>query len=308
MATFTSQHPDLIDPNLKRVFFQEYMMEPERFSEVFTVESSNKAWEDAMKVSGLGALATKAEGEPISYSDPVSGAVKRVVHSTYALGFRVTMEMRQDDQFGIMSRMPSDLGFSTRAHREQLAWSVLNNGGTSTTGTLDGLALFSTAHPYLKSQGTDSDTVQANDLSPAVSLSVAGLESIKQTARTVRDESGRFTPQRGELKHLIIPPALEDEAQRLLESEFEPYTSDNQINTMKSSRSGMAPKVVPYLTDAETWFVAADKRNHGLKFYNRIEPETDQGMDFDTRDQKFVTFYRASACARDWRGIYRSAP
>jgi hypothetical protein len=307
MASFTSQHPDLLESLQKRIFFNEYMQEPESFGEVFNVEKSTRAFEDAMKVSGLGSFALKAEGSPVGYDDPVSGPRKRVIHSTFALGGRQTMEMIEDDQFNIMSKMPADLARSARDHRENLAWGVVNNGGTSTTGTLDGLALFSTAHPYLKSQGTSSSATQSNDLTPAVALSVSGIESVMNLATLVRDESGRFTPIKARLKYLIVPPGLQFEAARLLESEYEPFTSDNQINTMKSSRTGVQVKVVPYLTSSTNWFMATDKREHSLTFYSRKPVTTDSGRDFQTKDTMFDAHYRASACARDWRGVYRSA-
>lgn len=305
MSAFTAQFPDLVDPYPKEIFFREYDQQEELFSKFFNVRKSTKAYEDAVKVSGLGALTLKPEGTPMNYDDPVQGNRKRVVHSTYGLGFRITMEMRDDDQFDIMSKMPSELAHSTRDHRENLAWNVINNGGSGTSG-LDDLSLFSTAHTYLKSQGTSSSSTQSNDLSPAVALSVAGMESIRTLALTLRDESGRFTPIQGKLKWLLVPPALEHEANRILQSQYEPFTSDNQINTMATSLTGMQKMVVQYLSSSTVWYIATDKGSHSLQFFERMEPTTDSGRDFQTKDSMYDVCWRGSVIHRDWRGIWRS--
>ncbi len=298
MATFTTTLPELLERRVRKVYFQEYMMQPELYTQVFNVIPSSKAYEDEVKVSGLGSLRQKPEGTGISYDDPVQSARRRQVHAVFALGFRVTMEMAMNDQFGIIDRMSSELALATRDHQENLAWSIFNNA-FATNGGFDNLPLCSTAHLLLKSTSTYS-----NMLSPAVALSVTGLEALMIRAKRMVDDSNRFTPI--QLSKLIVPPDLEFEAQRLLESEYEPFTADNQINTMKSSRTGVSVFCVPYLTDADNWFLTAKK--HDLKWYKRMGVETSMGKDSQTKDTLHDAMYYASVGWGDFRGIFGSNP
>ncbi|GAG95157.1 unnamed protein product, partial [marine sediment metagenome] len=132
-------------------------------TELFDTRTSNKAYEDRMRVAGLGRLALKPEGTPVAFDDPVQGARTRVVHQTYALGFRVTMEMYQDELFGIIEKMPADLGDSARDHQERLAWDLINDGNLGARHTvLDdqtaGAPLFAATHIALKSGDTQTNT------------------------------------------------------------------------------------------------------------------------------------------------------
>ena len=121
MATYSANFPELLEKRLREVYFNRYNMEPKRYPQVFNVKKSSNAFEDAIKVSGLGTLTVKPEGQPIGYDDPVQGTRKRTVHTTYALGFRVTMEMQMDDLYGIIEQMPRDLADATIDHQENLA-------------------------------------------------------------------------------------------------------------------------------------------------------------------------------------------
>jgi len=298
MATYSANFPELLEKRLREVYFNRYMMQPKLYTQVFNVRTSTTAYEDAIKVSGLGSLTRKPEGQPIGYDDPVQGTRKRTVHTTYALGFRVTMEMMEDDLYGIIEQMPQDLADATTDHQENLAWGVFNDAfdGNTYTG-LEGDELCQTAHALLKSSSTYD-----NELSPAVALSVAGLESIFTLADTLVNESGRYTPVK--LSKLIIPPALRFDAQRLLETEYEPGTNENQINPMKSSRTGVSVLMSPYLTDTDAYFVVAEKSQHSLQWFNKKKVTFDRNKDAHTKDALFDVMYRAHVTFDDWRGVW----
>ena len=273
-----------------------------QFTRVFNVLKSNKAHEDVIDASGMGSLAVKNEGTPIGYDDPVQGARKRVTHTVYALGFRVTMEMQDDDQYNIISRMPKDLANATRDHQENLAWGVFNTGFVATTHVgLDGLALFSTAHPSLKAGAN-----QSNMLSPGVALSQTGIETLITRARLMKDHSDRFTPVT--VSTLIIHPNDDHEAHRLLETDKEPHTADNTVNAIRSSRTGISPISVPYLTDTDAWFMVAKKSQHSVIWYRRKGITFSRSKDAHTKDSLFDVMYRSSVTFDDWRGIWGSAP
>lgn len=303
MATTTAQFPESIDPRMARLFFNEYSLIDRLYSQVFNVTPSTKAFEEDFKVAGFGGFRLKPEGSPVSYDDPVEGSRRRIVHQVFALGFRITMEMLDDDQHSVMSKMPEDLGRSGRDHQERLAWDLFNDAFAGNRHTnVDAIAMCANNQPLLKAGGTVS-----NELIPGVALSVAGLESIRVLADTTVDESNRFIPLT-DLKTLLIHPAERSNAEVILQTEFRPGTSDNDINTMSSSRSGLAPFHVPFLTDTDAWFVLSSKRNHTIEYLERKSMDFGRSGDAETRDRKWDAIYRASIRVGTRHGIWGSQP
>ena len=298
MATFTLQHPELLDDREKEIFFKRYAMREEMYTKIARMRRSTKAYEQAMRVRGLGTFTLKPEGAPIGYTDPISGPVVRTVHSTYARGFRVTEEMLDDDQWDIIEKQPADLSDSAKDHRENLFWGSINNAFTTFTG-LDGLSLINTAHTRLDGSATDS-----NQLSPGLALSVGALQAITTMAETTQTEEGRFTliPQ----KWLVHHPNLSHKAKELLKSQFNPETSDNAINTVATTETGLMSFSVPYLADQDDWFVFADSENHSVTWFDRKDLTFDSSTDPATKDRLYDARYRAHVAARDWRGVWGS--
>ena len=304
MATFTSTAPDLLEPWVTSIFFNTYSQLEELLGKVFNVKTSTKAFEDSFAVSNLGAFMLKPEGTPINYDDPVQSGRKRTVHSTWALGFRVTMEMMDDDQHSIISRMPESLGRSARHTREVQAWNRLGNAFTgAATGIPEGdgitRSLCNTGHIRLKDLGTSS-----NQASPGVAFSVSGLEDAITNFRLTQDDAGlriNLMP-----KQIVHHPNDEFVVMQVLDSQQEPYTADNQINTM--SRMGLTSVSVPYFTDTDNWFLLAEKSQHSLCFYERKKLEFARNKDAQTKDALFDGLMRFSVTHDDWRGVYGSAP
>jgi hypothetical protein len=300
MATFTGLLPELLEAREKDIFFKQFTMQDKKYDQLFETRSSNKAYEDRMRVAGLGRLATKPEGTPVAFDDPVQGTRSRVVHQTYALGFRVTREMQQDELFGIINQMPADLGDSARDHMERLNWDVINDGFDGNRHTvLQGDTLFSATHTALK-----SGDVQSNLLAPAVALSVTGLESIMTLIDTTLSEEGRFIDLSQAI--LLHHPTNQHRAYELLETEFKVDSADNNRSTVVASRSGLTPLSVPYLTNTDGWSVHSAKGQNSLKYNDRQELRFESADDADTFDQKFYASYRGSPQADEWRGNYGS--
>ena len=301
MATFTSNHPELLETRDKMIFFKQYTAQPQVYPQLFESKASTKAFEDRMRVAGLGRFSLKPEGTPVAFSDPISGPRRRTVHSTYALGYRVTKEAVADDQWATLNKMPSDLGDSANDHRERVAWALVNDGFAGATFTgLDGVALFSTAHVSLRTEST----VLTNILSPAVALSVSGLEAVMTMSRTTDSEEGRFV-QLGQ-RLLVIHPALEHTAYTLLESQFKPGSADNDVSTVVSTRSGLKPVLTPYKSSTTNWSVHDAPGKNTLQWNNREDVSFDQSRDAVTFDMLHFSSYRASVMFSDWRGNFGS--
>jgi hypothetical protein len=307
MATFTAQHPELLEKDTKDIFFKSFKQIPQCYIQLFATQKSTKAYEDRMRVAALGTYAVKPEGTPVGFDDPVSAPKVRTVHTMFALGFRVTEEMMDDDQHGIIRQMPADLGDSARDHQERLAWGLMNDAyvGGIYTGLHDGVSakpLFSATHANVK-----TGTTQSNLLAPAIALSVAGIEAIMTRASTTLSDEDRYINPAQQL--LLFHPNLQHQAYVLLQTEYRPGTSDNDRSTVVSSRSGLKPVVpngVPYLTSLTGWSVHAPKGSNGLVYNDRRSLRYDRAKDADTFDQKFYGSYRASVMINEWRGNWGS--
>ena len=276
------------------------------YTQLCDVQSSSRAYEDVWDVSTIGNFVLKAEGAPISYDSPVQGNRKRTAHLTYALGVRVTKEMRDDELHGTIEKTIRSLPRSARHHQEvlgHLPWNDAFTGASFTT--LDRQPLCSAAHTQLKTGATWS-----NILSPGADLTQTALEDITTLARLQEDDSGRplyFKPNK-----LVCATFNELNAQRILETEYEVGTANNSINPISKSRTGARVIGSPYLgtpgaTSERRWFYC-DDRADGVRFWMREEMVQDQTGDFDTKDMKVSGLYRASVDVYRAEGIFGSAP
>jgi hypothetical protein len=276
------------------------------YRQVLRIKAVTQGHDDAFRVSGLGTFVLKPEGTPVSFDDPVQGIRRRVIISTFALGYRTTMEAEEDEQFDILDQFPADLGDAGKDHQENLGASVFNDAFAGATFTgLDALSLVNTLHTILKPRDPAANT-QSNQLAPGVALSVTGLEDALTNLRTTQDENGRQIGASLRPRTLLVPPELAFEAQRLMDSTLEPGTSENQINTVSSSNTGMSTVVWPHLTDGDAWFILVEQGKVGTVWLNRKEMQFSPGQDNITFDRLFTSHYRAQIAVREWRGIVGS--
>ena len=112
MATFRGLLPETLEPFVSKIFFQEFNQAKLLYPEIFNNKPTGLAFVDEFSVAGLGRFAQKPEGTPAAFSDPVQGDRRRTIVLTFALGFRVTMEMQEDEQHGIIAKMPADLAMA----------------------------------------------------------------------------------------------------------------------------------------------------------------------------------------------------
>lgn len=302
MATLSPQFFELLEAREMDVSFKSFEAQPSLKDRVFFTQKSTKAYEDRIRIARLGTFAMKPEGTPISYDDPAQGARARTVHQTFGLGWRATEEMMADDQFSVMDQMSGDLGESAADHRERLAWGLVNDGFSGTTYTgLEGDILFTTTHTILKGNATVN---RSNVLNPAVALSQTGLEAMMNAWSVAQSDEGRYIRIMPSV--LVVPPALQQTAYVLLNTEYKPGSSDNDRNTVISSRSGLEPLTVPYLSSTTNWFVFSAPHKEGLVWNDRMPLTFARNQDSETFDQKFSARYRASVMFSEWRRSYAS--
>jgi len=276
--------------------YDEYSVE---YTSLFDKFSSSKAWEEDVGISSFGLAVQKGEGAPISYDSEQQAFVTRYQHVVYALGFIITREMMEDDQYDVVGqRKAQGLAFSHRQTKEIVGANVYNRAFSGSYLGGDGVSMISASHPNIAG-GT-----QSNIIATAADLSEASLE------QACIDIAG-FTNDRGLLiavrpESLIIPRQLMFEAKRILASDGRVGTDLNDLNALKTM--GIVPKIVTnhYLTDTDAWFIRTNVK-HGLKYFERRADAFEMDNDFDTENAKFKATGRYSFGWTDWRGIYGSA-
>ena len=297
--------PEVYEARTAQLIFKEYNAEPLYYPQLLNVVPSNKAYEDWFEVTGLGTFRLKPEGTPITYDVPVQGPRRRVVHSTFALGFTATMEARQDAQYDVLDQQATDLGAAGREHQDIFAFGLPNDFFAGATYKLadpagTDLAVCSASHGIWKPKVPG--TTASNLIN--VALSTTGLELAMVTLRLTKTREDRFTNLQG--KVLLVHPSKEHRVYELLNTVQKVDSNENNLNTMASSRTGIMGLSVPYMADQDDWFLFTDKSKHKFFYHARMDMDVDSGKDFQTRNTMNDAVYRGSLAAKDWRGVVGS--
>ncbi len=286
-------------PGLNALWGLEYARYGEEHKEIYEVESSERSFEEETKLSGFSAAPVKREGASIVYDNGQEAWTARYNHETIAMGFSLTEEAFEDNLYDSISARYTKAMARSMAYTKQVkAANILNNGFDSNFLYGDGQPLLSTAHPLI-SGGTNS-----NKPSTDTDLNETALENAVIQIAGWTDERGLLIAAKP--KKLIIPPALQFTATRLLETELRVGTADNDINAIKNNGSipgGYA--INHWLTDTDAWFLTTDVPN-GLKHFVRMPISTSNDGDFDTGNMRFKARERYSFGASDPLGIFGS--
>ena len=287
-------------PGLNALFGLEYARYGEQHKEIYEIESSERSFEEETKLSGFAAAAVKNEGSAIQYEAGQEAWTARYNHETIALGFSLTEEAVEDNLYDSLSARYTKALARAMAYTKQVkAAAVLNNGFNSAYTGGDGVGLFSSAHP-LVSGGSNS-----NVPSTPADLNETSLEAAVIQIAQWTDERGLLIAAKP--KKLIVPPALQFVATRLLETEQRVGTTDNDINALKNN--GSIPEgytINNFLTDNNAWFLTTDVPN-GLKHFVRQSLVTSSDSDFDTGNRRYKARERYSFGWSDPLGMYGSA-
>ena len=286
MAISRNQLVKELEPGLNALFGLEYKNYENEHAEIYDTESSDRAFEEEVMLSGFAEAPVKTEGAGVTYDE------------TIALAFSLTEEAVEDNLYDKLSgRYTKALARSMATTKQIKAAAILNGAFTTSTGG-DGVVLCSTAHP------TVSGPNLSNTLSTAADLSETSLEQALIDIAGFTDERGLKIAVQG-LK-LIIPKELQFTADRILKSTLRVGTADNDINAVRNM--GMVPQgyaVNHYLTDPDAFFIKTDAPN-GMKMFQRVGISTGFEGDFDTGNVRYKARERYSFGFSDPRGIYGS--
>ena len=286
-------------PGLNALFGLEYARYGEQHKEIYETETSERSFEEETKLSGFSAAPVKNEGSAIAYDNAQEAFTARYNHETIALGFSITEEAVEDNLYDSLSARYTKALARAMAYTKQVKGAAtLNNAFSSAYVGGDGVSLISTAHP-LVSGGTNS-----NRPATAADLNETSLENAVIQIAAWTDERGLLIA--AQPKKLVIPPALQFTATRLLETNLRVGTADNDINALKNN--GSIPQgycINHFLTDTNAWFLMTDVPN-GLKHFERAALANSMDGDFDTGNVRYKSRERYSFGWSDPLGIFGS--
>ena len=299
MAISRGQLVKELEPGLNALFGLEYKRYENQHAEIYTTESSDRAFEEEVMLSGFAQAQVKPEGSGVTFDNAQETYTARYSHETIALAFSITEEAIEDNLYDrLASRYTKALARSMANTKQVKAVSPLINGlpsGSFTSG--DGVSLFNTSHP------TISGTVK-NTLTVAADLNETSLEQSLIDIAAMTDERGLKIAARG--VKMIIPSELQFTAERLMKSQGRVGTADNDVNAIVSM--GMIPqgyRINNFLTDTDAFYILTDVPN-GMKYFERAGIKTAMEGDFDTGNVRYKARERYSFGVSDFRGIFAS--
>jgi|TARA_R100001443_G_scaffold53723_2_gene65328 hypothetical protein len=295
-------------PGLNALFGLEYNKYDDEHTMIYETESSDRSFEEEVQLSGFGQATVKGEGSAINYDSAQESFTARYNHETIALGFAITEEAIEDNLYDSLSARYTKALARAMAYTKQVkAAFPLNNGFTNSFQSGDGINLFSASGDgvtggdgHLLVDGGKND----NRPSTGADLNETSLEDAIINIAAFKDQRGLLIAAKP--KRLIVPPALQFVATRLLESQDRVSTADNDINAIRTN--GAIPEgymVNHYLTDTNAFFIITDVPN-GMKHFQRTALETSMDGDFDTGNVRYKSRERYSFGVSDPLGIYGS--
>jgi hypothetical protein len=287
-------------PGLNALFGMEYARYGEEHKEIYETETSERSFEEETKLSGFSAAPVKAEGSAIAYDNAQEAWTTRYNHETIAMGFSITEEAIEDNLYDSLSaRYTKGLARAMAYTKQVKAAAVLNNGFSAAYPGGDGVALFSASHPLV------NGATNSNTPSTQADLNETSLEAAVIQIAGWTDERGLLIAAKP--KKLIVPPALQFVATRLLETELRVGTNNNDINALKNN--GSIPEGYTqnhFLTDNNAWFLTTDVPN-GMKHFVRSPLANSMDGDFDTGNVRYKARERYSFGWSDPLGMFGSS-
>lgn len=286
-------------PGLKAVYGNAYAQYPEQWSKYFDSETSDRSFEQVLKIAGFGLATARGEGAGITYSTAGESYSSQYTHTVYSIAFSLTEEAIEDNLYAkVGAQYTKACARSMSQTKEIVHANVINNGFSAGFLGGDGVTLFSTAHP-LRNGGVNSNRP------------TTGADLNETSLNNARIQIGNWTDDAGlkinaKPQQLLHPIDLSWTVERLLKTVLATGTANNDINAIQSTN--MFPKgsmVCNYFTDTNAWVIKTDVQN-GLTHFTRRADKLEQEGDFNTGNLLFKLSSRWSAGWSDPLAVFSS--
>ncbi len=296
----TGAHPKALWPGVHAFWGQTYAEHMVEYTDLYEIMTSSQAYEEDVQITGFGLAPVKAEGAALQYDYEVQGPVQRYVHIAYALGYKVTLEEQKDNLYEQVSMR------RVKANAFSIAQTIENIGAAPFNDAFTGNVFQFATGTFLcsASQVNTTGGTFSNALTPGADLTEASLEDICIQAMGLQTDRGLLVN--------ILPVSLHIarqewfNANRIMKSVDQPGNANNDPNILKMTNAFPGGiKMNHYFTAPHAWFVRTNCQN-GMQWFWRDQPEFDQDNDYDTKNLKAATYFRASCGATDPRAILGS--
>jgi hypothetical protein len=298
MATVitTGAHPKALWPGIHAWWGRSYAEHREEYPDLFDKDTSQKAYEEDVEVTGFGLAPVKPESTGIVYDTETQAAVTRYTHVAYALGYIVSYEELRDDLYETVSkRRAKALSFSMRQTKENVGANIYNRAFNAAYTFGDGTTAISNANPTVAGN-------QSNVLTTAADLSEAAIEDLVIQIMQTQNNRGLRISNLPQTLHVPVQYAFE--ANRILKSVLQNDTANNAINALRAMNTFPGGiKVNHYFQSATAWFIRTNIPN-GMRYFEREAVSFDQDNDFDTKNAKAACYERYSVGMTDWRQLW----
>lgn len=292
MSVNSGNYGRLLEPGLRKIFFDTYNEKPEQYAQIFNVSNSSKAVETDLRMGGFTTWNTKASLDGVEYENPTTTDTVMYKHITYAKGFQLEKEMVDDEQYSVINKLPKALARAARVTLEELGASILNNAFTANPNAYKGEALIGN---HTRLDGGVTTNALGN-----YSLTEANLETALKLAHEQVDERGHLIQMNPDI--LIVPRALEYVANRINGSTLTTTATTFAKNDINVLKGRFKIVVMDYLTDNNNWFLM-DSQIAQLNWFWREKLSFKNETDFDTDVAKYKGRMRFSFGWSDHRGI-----
>lgn len=262
MSIFLKDFPEAYDLDIETKIFDGLGSTPAPWREYFNVSTGARYVENTTGYSGLGQMGEWKDGQPLPIDEPVSIFDNTITQTFYGMGLKIGRKFRQynlNPRLGL--QWAGALGRSLASKYAVVHAAVLGNAFTTTYSSLGSVALISASH-------TSSGGATRSNINSSAALTPANLEVLIVQGLNQTNYRGLADPQL--YTKLIIPPALRRTAVKILESEGEMNTANNDVNTQR----GMLRVIIdPFLTSYSTTAYYVQGETHGLQSMHGQLPE-----------------------------------
>jgi len=273
--------------------------------QLFEMADATGAYEQHTNVIGAGNLKEKDEASKITYSRVGEGYTVQSTWKTYADGLEFTKEEVDDFTESKMSNAVTDFAGSWltgyNQGKDDLAANVFNYGGYLLgNGIFNGTAAGVTdtsgdlcydSKPFFNLTGNKRALTPNGTASYYNAVALALTETNLQTAYDLATVTNAVNSKSQKVilrpNILLYHPTLRWTVKKLLETEFEVGSAQNDINTVQNL---LRPVEWRFLDTSTFWAIGTAQK--GIKFWNR-EPLT-----FDFRKDPETKGYKADVTAR----------